>query len=389
MKAARVRSLDAFRGLAIVLMLIVNNPGNEAYALAPLKHADWFGCTLADLAFPFFIFIMGAAVPLSVLGRLKKGMNKRQIFIQALGRSLILVSLGATLKALDWFVYRDFFRPYGVLQRIAFVYLALVIIVMIFPRYRLWACISVGLLLLYLLILSCNPFTGTFQELSLDQYPLLPEKYHNTVDVIDTRIFGDHLYNYDKDLHMGHDPEGLLSTIPSISTGLFGVLCSAILFRRRTKNQRTVVYLMLVGVVLIVSGFLSQGIIPFCKNLWTPSFALYTAGWAYLVFSLLYWVIDLKGLQNWAIPLIMYGQNPIAIYFAAESIPDLFDIIRWTGPDGNTVYLSHYLINLMLNSWATPIFGPYVSSEMLCIVYLVAFGALAWWLAKHEIFIKI
>ena len=395
MKSDRLLSLDAFRGLAIVLMLLAGNQGDRDHVLAPLEHAEWFGCTLADLGFPFFLIIMGAAVPISIMGRLKRGEAWNRILLHAFRRSATLVILGMALWTLHWLAFMDFFRFYGVLQRIALVYLALVIIILISlrisPRYQIHACITIagGLLILYVLILSGVPSISPSHELSLGQLPVAPEKYHNIVDAVDTRLLAGHLYEYDKGLNIGHDPEGLLSTIPSISTGLFGVLCSAILFCRRVQDKRRAVYLALAGIALLTGGLLSQAVIPFCKNLWTPSFVLYTAGWAYLVLSVLYWAIDIKGLKRWAGLLVMYGQNPIIIFFAAACLMYLTAIIRWTAPDGKVMRLKQYLYEPLVSSWADPIFGPYVASAIWGLLYMAIFGALARWLSEHEIYVKI
>jgi predicted acyltransferase len=392
---SRLLSLDAFRGLSILLMLLGSNAGDWDHVFSPLKHSEWFGCTLADVGFPFFLFIMGAAVPLSISSRLEKGDSIPQIVLHALRRSAILVALGLTLWSLHWLAYMDYFRFYGVLQRIAIVYLVIVIIELTSPRYQVKACIAGGLLLLYLLMLSGIPFPGTATDQtlpdlsSINLLPITPEKYHNVVDSVDNWLLAGHLYESDNDLHLGHDPEGLLSTIPSISTGLLGALCSSILLSSRIAYKRKPVYLALAGVLLIISGLLFQGIIPFAKELWTPSFVLYTAGWAYLVFSMLYWTIDQKGFRRFADPLIMYGRNPILIYFAAATLMYITVIIRWTGSDGHLVRLKQYLFFNLVSCWATPLFGPYVASAMWGLLYIAAFGALAWWLGKREIYVKI
>ena len=120
--AGRLRSLDAFRGATIAGMILVNNPGSWAHVYPPLLHAAWHGWTPTDLIFPFFLFILGAAIPFSLGRRLAAGAGRWRLFLKALGRSGVLVALGLLLAAWPFFDLGTLRLP-GVLQRIGVVYL--------------------------------------------------------------------------------------------------------------------------------------------------------------------------------------------------------------------------------------------------------------------------
>ncbi|RQW78174.1 MAG: DUF5009 domain-containing protein [Methanothrix sp.] len=389
MNIDRISSLDAFRGLAMVLVLLSSNQGDWTYVIGPLSHSEWFGCSLVDLGFPFFLFIIGVAVPLSIAGRMGKGESREQIFFHALKRAAILASLGVLLMAMHYFIFMDFFRFYGVLQRIALVYLALVIIFLSSPRSLVHASIAAILLISYGLLLLASSYYSSPHEAIMALFPITPEKFNNPADSLDTWIFGNLLYEYNKNLHMGHDPEGLLTTIPSVSTGLIGVLCGTLLTSPRLSLEKKSIYLALAGSVLVFLGIISQCIIPFSKNLWTPSFVIYTAGWAILVLLLLHWMIDQKGFQRFFVLPIALGQNSILIYFMSACLAYLTAAVRWIGPDGNNETLKHWLFSILVRSWAEPLFGPYVASSLWSCLYLAIFALLALWLVKKKIIIKI
>src|SRR5258708_7380289 len=136
---ARLMSLDVFRGATIAGMMIVNNPGTWSHMYPPLDHAEWHGWTYTDTIFPFFLWIVGVAVPLSCARRLEQGQSRRELFLHALRRAFILFALGIFLASVGYFIdgsvarlgFGDWLHHYltsvripGVLQRIALAYLA-------------------------------------------------------------------------------------------------------------------------------------------------------------------------------------------------------------------------------------------------------------------------
>jgi predicted acyltransferase len=119
----RLVSLDAFRGAAVALMVLVNDPGSEADSYAPLRHADWHGWTLTDTVFPSFLWIVGVAITLSLGKRAAAGIPRGQLLLQAARRAVILFALGLLSYALPHFDLGTQ-RILGVLQRIAICYFA-------------------------------------------------------------------------------------------------------------------------------------------------------------------------------------------------------------------------------------------------------------------------
>src|SRR5881394_2875033 len=143
----RLVSLDVFRGLTIAGMVLVNNPGTWSHIYWPLEHAEWNGWTPTDLIFPFFLFIVGVAIPLAFGKRIERGDARRSLFIKVLYRSVIIFLLGEFLAGFPYFNFATIRIP-GVLQRIAVCYLFAGIIYLL-TRARTTAIIAVLLLVIY------------------------------------------------------------------------------------------------------------------------------------------------------------------------------------------------------------------------------------------------
>jgi predicted acyltransferase len=246
--AERDQSLDAFRGLTVLLMIIVNIQGNGDAAYAALKHAEWHGLTFADLVFPWFLFIVGLSVPLA-LDRVHSGSPWPAVF----KRAAILFALGVVLAWLIRPVVFDQIRWMGVLQRIGIVYLACAAIVLLRPGWKWAVGIAVAILALHSWLIFV-PVDGTNSltesaglNASLDQQ-LLPGRL----------------------LRKTWDPEGALSTLPAIASALLGV---AVMRARSSDTIRAII-----GMNLAIFGGLLANAIPVNKALWTASFVLMTAG---------------------------------------------------------------------------------------------------------------
>src|SRR5512147_2515854 len=118
----RLLALDVFRGATVAGMLLVNNPGTWSAIYPPLEHADWHGWTPTDLIFPFFLFIVGVAIPLALGRRLAEGEGRAGIVAKIIRRAVIIFALGLVLHAVSSFDLATIRIP-GVLQRIAVCYL--------------------------------------------------------------------------------------------------------------------------------------------------------------------------------------------------------------------------------------------------------------------------
>ncbi len=379
-KPARLISLDVFRGITIAGMLLVNNAGDWGHIFKPLGHAAWHGITATDLIFPFFLFIMGVAMTYSFAGRLAKGGGKGELYKQVFRRTFLLFFLGVILAFLIWGAYLKHFRLYGVLQRIALCYFfaSLIILNGSLKAQISWTFI---LLALYYFILKVIPAPDTIAgSLSI---------YYNIVDFVDTKLMLNWLYEINKETGMGHDPEGLLSTISAIATTMSGVVCGHWLRRKDLTEYEKVAGMAVVGTLLLIISNLLNYDIPFNKHLWTPSYVVHTTAWALLCLGVCYWICDIKGYKKWANPFLYYGTNAITAYFGASAFAIITVWIRITGPDGNPIRLKTFLYNTLIKSWVSPLWGDYAASAAWGMLYVIIWCLLMRILYKKKIFIKV
>jgi predicted acyltransferase len=327
----RLVSLDIFRGLTIGAMILVNNltTWSDAPRFRQLVHAHWNGCTLADLIFPFFIFIVGVTTVISLDRRVQKGESRPRLYKAILIRAGVLFFLGlvtsgwlivgwvfqslcppaVTQKSIwtiflstpadsdVWFFSLDNLRIMGILQRIALVYLAVAILV-IHTRWRAQAIIAGALLLLY------------WGLMSLPGFELQPGK--DLGAFIDRAVLGEpHLWRT-------WDPESLLGTLPAIATGLAGALTGHWL-RSQRDGPRKLIGLLVSGVLCIAVGWVWGLVFPLNKFLWTSSYVVYTAGFALVFLGFWYWVVDLHKFGGiWVQPAIWLGMNPLLAYCGSQ-----------------------------------------------------------------------
>ncbi len=336
----RLASLDAFRGLTVAAMIVVNCPGNET-SYSPLRHAAWIGWTPTDLIFPFFLFIMGAAVPFSAAHRLDGGDAPRQILRHALWRSLILIAIG--LPGGISIEPDGYFQIPGVLQRIGICYFASVLL---FLRTGVRGQLAAtGLVwILYWLLLRIFSAPG---------YPagdLTPEG--NIASFIDRRLMGPHLYT------PVYDPEGLLSTLGAFGSSWAGLVAGEWL-RASLTPRRKAAGMFAAGLLAALGGRLWELWLPFIKNLWTSSFALFSSGLALCLLSVFYWLIDVKGHRRWARFFEVFGVNAIAAYCLAslgyalmlmDDLPSYFSLRFFGGVGPESASLA-FALSYMLCWW--------------------------------------
>src|SRR4051812_18417536 len=237
----RMSSLDVFRGLTIAGMILVNNPGTWDAIYSPLEHSKWDGLTPTDLVFPFFLFIVGVSVTLSLARRAESGGSKRDLYVKIVRRTVIIFALGLVLSA---FPYNDpaTFRIPGVLQRIAVCYFFAAVI-FLNTRWRAQAAIAVALLLVYWAAMKLIPVPGFGAG-------VLDSKEGNLAAYIDRAVLGQHVWNQAK----VYDPEGILSTVPAIVTTLAGVLTGHFLRTRREPIEK-VAAMFVAGLACLVAGW--------------------------------------------------------------------------------------------------------------------------------------
>lgn len=379
-KPGRLLSLDVFRGITIAGMLLVNNAGDWGHIMRPLEHAEWHGVTATDLIFPFFLFIMGVAMTYSFSGRLAKGGGKKDLYMQIIRRTIILSLLNTVLALLIWGSYLGHYRFYGVLQRIAFCYF-FASIIMINTGIKAQAAWTLCLLALYYFILNIIP--------SPINHAGSLERFHNIVNYVDTKIMFNYLYEIDEKLHIGHDPEGLLSTLAAIATTLSGALCGHWLRDKSKSDFEKIAGMGVAGTLILIISNIALYNMPINKNLWTPTYVLHTTAWALLCLAVCYWFCDIKGYRTWAKPFLYYGTNAIAAYFGASAFACITVWIRITGGDGKEIRLKTWLYNTLIKSWASPAFGDYVSSALWGMLYVIVWCLLMRILYKKKIFIKV
>ncbi|HEX8000504.1 MAG TPA: heparan-alpha-glucosaminide N-acetyltransferase domain-containing protein [Pyrinomonadaceae bacterium] len=369
-KTGRLISLDAFRGLTIAGMVLVNNPGTWSQIYWPLAHAEWHGWTPTDLIFPFFLFIVGISITLSFARRVENGDNQRALLLGIIRRTVILFALGLVLAGFPYFDFNTIRIP-GVLQRISVCYL-ISSLIFLNTRWRTQAIIAIALLLLYwlLMMLVPVPFYGA-GDLS---------KEGSLASYVDRLLLGPHIWKQGK----VYDPEGLLSTIPAISTTLCGVLAGHWLRTGRSQLEK-VGGLFFAGVCAVVVGWLWGLWFPLNKSLWTSSYVVFTAGMALLLLGFCYWLIEIKNYRRWAWPFVVFGVNAITLFVGSglmAKLMGLWKIPRLNGSQGN---LQTFIYEHLFASWAQPL----NASLLYAVCFLLLWLLLMWLLYRKKIFIKI
>jgi predicted acyltransferase len=366
--AARLVSLDVFRGATIAAMILVNNAGDGPSSYWPLKHAEWNGWTPTDLIFPFFLFIVGVSMAFSFRSRLQRGESRWHLLRHVLWRGILLFALGLFLNAFPNRYSLSSWRVFGVLQRIAICYVITAAFALR-AKPRTWILAATGCLAGYWFLMRYVPVPGL--GVPTHDFPLLdPDR--NWAAWLDRKLLAGHLYDGTR------DPEGVISTIPAVASTLLGLITGEWLRGGRTKVVGNVLF----GVAAVGAGQLWNLDFPINKNLWTSSFVLLTTGLALLCLSLCYWILDLKRRRSgWTTFFLVFGMNPIAAYVFAEMI-------------------SHCLYRLSTAaglSWEDVLyqngFEPFISPANASLLYAICYTLLCWvlmWLFyRKRIFLKI
>lgn len=319
----RLHSLDALRGFDMFwiisgegifhgLSAATDHPAAN-WISDQLHHSSWNGFTFYDMIFPLFIFIAGIAMPLSY-ERILDGKNQKEkklartkIYNSLFRRTVILILLGMVVNgALQWQGYENT-RFASVLGRIALAcfFAALIYLNASLGKQILWFFL---LLFGYWALMILTPVPGHGQGI------LTPEG--------NLAAYVDRLFLPGKLHRKIYDPEGLLSTIPAISTALLGVFAGRFFLwsRQKWNSLRIGSCLFLSGIILLALGWTWGLVFPINKNLWTSSFVLYAGGWSVLLLGIFYLIIDVAGYKKWSQPLIWIGTNSILIYLAAHGL---------------------------------------------------------------------
>ena len=380
----RLLALDILRGFTIAGMIMVNNPGNWGSVYAPLRHASWHGLTPTDLVFPFFMFIMGISTCIS-LSKYNFECNssaiwkivKRTCVIFAIGLGIAWFSLFCRtwnllasenlpfLSHLGQSIWTfDRIRILGVLQRLALSY-GFAALIVISVKHRYIPYIIGTLLVGYLMIL----IFGKGYEYNET----------NILSVVDRAVLGlKHIYKDN-----GIEPEGILSTIPSIAHVLLGFCCGKWLVCEIDIKDKMLRFFLL-GTVLTFAGFLLNYGCPINKKIWSPTFVLVTCGLASSFLALLIWIIDVKGYKKWCRFFEAFGINPLFMYVVAALLSTLIANIRFMYNDA-LISVNGFVYKVLIQ----PVFGDYLGSLVFAVLFVSVVWLSGYYLYKKKIYIKI
>ncbi len=340
-------------------MLLVNNPGDWGHVYQQLEHAEWSGWTFTDLVFPSFLWISGVSLTLSFAKRVEAGADKGKLMLHAARRAALIFLVGFLIAYLPRLDLAHVRIP-GVLQRIAVCYL---IASAIFLTHQLRGILVwiAGLLTVYWMLMTLVPVPGCG--------PGVLTKSCNFAGWIDSMVLTGHMWSQTKTW----DPEGLISTLPSIATALFGVTCGSLLRSALSMAEKTA-WLFTTGCALMLSGAVMNIWLPINKSLWTSSFSVFMAGMAFTVFAFFYWIIDAQQFRKWAQPLVIYGSNAIAIYVVSDIIVITMSKLHW-----------HAAAYAPFKAVAPP----YVASVLFALTHVLVMGLFAWFLYRKKLFVRL
>lgn len=360
----RLLSLDVFRGLTIALMIIVNSPGNQT-PYYYLEHSPWNGCTLADLVFPFFVFIIGISTVFSLV-KLQQKLPIEQLLAKILKRSLIIFLLGLFLNAFPYHFDSATIRFFGVLQRIAICYFISSLLFLTTSK-ETQLIIFISIVMGYWFIMT---------QLSVDVEHLTAA--NNLAAYWDRMLFSPaHLYG------KTFDPEGLLSTLPAIATALLGNLTGIWLASTASKWHKFQ-GLCLAGISILLIGGVWGLEFPLNKTLWTSSYVLWTGGIGLLVLALCYWLIEIKDWKWWSKPFEIFGVNAMLAYVLHVLFLKTQAMILITNYGNKPMNLRLFITQYFFDS-----FLPQVASLLYALTYTSLWLILLTILYRKKMFVKI
>lgn len=383
----RLLALDILRGITIAGMILVNNPGSWGHIYAPLAHAEWHGLTPTDLVFPFFMYIMGISTYFSLRkydfkfsGATLWKICRRTVVIFAIGLAIAWFGMflrGITSgKALAEAVFTfDHIRILGVMPRLAICYGFGSLIALALSKKALPWFIA-GMLVVYAVIL----FVGNGFEFASN----------NVIAIVDNAVLGpDHMYtDHVAGESLKFDPEGLLSTLPSIAHMLIGFVCGGLIVGTKDNNLR-INKLFIIGTILTFSGFLLDFDIPINKKIWSPTFVLTTCGLAASFLGLLIWIIDIKGYRRWCRFFEAFGINPLFMYCLGAVLSIIIGAIKvpYAAVESGITTLKGWIYQAVL----MPACADNATLASLC--FAILFVLLNWCIGdilyKKKIYIKI
>ncbi len=363
----RLLSLDVFRGFTLVGMVLVNSHPGKTFP--GLGHASWNGWGFADLIFPFFLFIVGVAMPYSFAGRLARGDSPRMLLWQVLRRALLLFALGLFLNGYPKFDLATL-RIMGILQRIAICYLlASLLYLYLRPSARTIVGICGTILALYYVLMVFVPVPGYGAGVL--------KQVGNWGNYIDQLVMPGHLG------HKTWESKSLLGNLPALVTTLMGLLTGTYLRTRRPAYE-TLTSLYFYGSVSMAAGVVWSAWFPINQHLWSSSLVLFTGGMGLAGLATCYYVVDVRKITWWTPPFLFYGVNSIAVWTLTELGMKTLEAIQTVAPDGTATNLWKASGDL-LGRYFGPMGGSFAVAVLYDLLWLGVMGILY----RRRIFIKI
>jgi predicted acyltransferase len=368
----RFLALDVFRGMTICFMIIVNTSGNEDTTFAPLKHAQWNGFTPTDLVFPSFMFVVGNAM--SFVMRRWSEMNTGAVLGKIFKRTLIIFLCGYLLYWFPFFHYDvqhhlilspvSDTRIFGVLQRIALAY-CFASLMLYFLGTRATVIITILILILYWPVMQ---YFGTGPD------PL--DVHTNAVLHLDKWLVGtSHLYTGEG---FPFDPEGFLSTFPSIGNVVGGYLVGRYV-QKSGKTFEGISKLLMAGFILVVIAFFWNYVFPINKKIWTSSFVLHTVGLDCMLLACVMYYIDFLNKRTGVAFFEVFGKNPLFIYLVSELSISIFNMISINGtPLPEWSYENIFSLS-----------GAYVGAMLFAIFYMLYCWLVGYILDRNKIYVRV
>ncbi len=357
----RLASLDAFRGLTILGMLLVNNIALDTATPAQFMHAEWGqGVRFADLVFPWFLFIVGVAIPFSAAGHRAKGLPARRYLWKAVARTISLLALGCLV---DSALARQPVLGLGVLQLIGLAYL--VGAVLYATPWWVRALVAGTLLVGHWGVLRFAPVaglgTGSFSE------------HANGVQ---------HLNDvYLAPLHL----KGLISLAPTAALVLVGTTVGDLIRLEAAAAAKKAVWLVGGGLALVGIAWLWNLDLLYSKPLWTASYILHAAGLGSVALGVLYLVIDGMGWRRWAYPLAVLGSNAIVAYVAPILVKVwILQSWTWRMPDGSSLPLQQAYMTYLYGHA-----GRLAGGWLYTLSYIGFWWVVLLWMHRRKIFLRV
>jgi len=386
----RLVSLDAFRGMVMILMLAEGMRLPEVARAFPhsalwrliafnTEHVEWQGCSLHDVIQPAFSFLVGAALPFSIASRKRKGQTFQQMLGHTVWRALLLITLGIFLRSLrsaqTYFTFEDTLTQIG----LGYVFLFL----LAFTRVRTQVVTLVLILICFWAAFALYPAPGPqFDYTSVG----VPQNWdHNYTGFLShwnknsnvAWAFDVWFLNLLPREHPFVFNEGgwsTLSFIPTLGTMIVGLLAGKWLKGKRSREQK-LRGLVISGVALLLLGLIFQwaGICPIVKRVWTSSYTLYSGGWVLLILAAFYALIEWKGWRRWAFPLVVVGMNSIAVYVMSWTMPGFF---------GNA-------LDRHVGTEISAIAGPTLQPVLHGFAVMLIFWLILFWMYRRKILLRI